>query len=74
MLNKDDKTWRSMLNKDDKTWRSMLNKDDETWRSMLNKDNKVGVFFMDFSKVFDTLNQNLLLYELKAYGLNTNTL
>ena len=52
----------------------MLNKDDETWRSMLNKDNKVGVFFMDFSKVFDTLNQNLLLYELKAYGLNTNTL
>ena len=39
----------------------------ETWRAMLNKDNKVELIIMDLSKVFDTLNHNLLLCKLKAY-------
>ena len=40
----------------------------ETWRGMLNKGNKVGAIIMDLYKAFDTLNHNLLLYKLKAYG------
>ena len=46
----------------------------ETRHTMLNKVNKVGPTVMDFSKVFDTLNHNLVLCELKAYGFNTNAL
>ena len=44
----------------------------ETRWSMLNKSNKVGAIGMDLSKVFDTLNHNLLC-KLKVYGFNTNT-
>ena len=46
----------------------------ETWRAMLNKGNKVGVIIMDLSKAFHTLNHNLLLCKLKAYGFNKNAL
>ena len=46
----------------------------ETWRAMLNKSNKVGAIIMDLSKAFDTLNHNLLLCKLKAYGFNKNAL
>ena len=46
----------------------------ETWRAMLNKGNKVGAIIMDLSKAFDTLNHNLLLCKLKAYGFNKNAL
>ena len=45
-----------------------------TWRAMLNKGNIVGVIIMDFSKAFDKLNHNLLLWKLKAYGFNKNAL
>ena len=44
----------------------------ETRWSMLNKSNKVGAIAMDLSKVFDTLNHNLLC-KLKVYGFDTNT-
>ena len=40
----------------------------ETWRAMLNKGKKVGAIIMDHYKAFDTLNHNLLLCKLKAYG------
>ena len=46
----------------------------ETWGAMLNKGNKVGAIKMDLSKAFDTLNHNLLLCKLKAYGFNKNAL
>ena len=46
----------------------------ETWRAMLNKGNKVGAIVMDLCKAFDTLNHNLLLCKLKAYGFNKNAL
>ena len=46
----------------------------ETWRTMLNKGNKVGAIRMDLSKAFDTLNYNLVLCKLKAYGFNKSDL
>ena len=44
----------------------------ETWRAMLNKGNKVGAIIVDLSKAFDTLNHNLFLCKLKAYGFYKN--
>ena len=41
----------------------------ETWRATLNKYNNIGL-----SKPFDTLNHNLPLCKLKAYGFNKNDL
>ena len=46
----------------------------ETLCAILNKGNKVGAIMMDLSKAFDTLNQNLLVCKLKAYGFNKNDL
>ena len=45
-----------------------------TWDSMLNKGNKIRSIVMDFSKTFETLNHDLLLCTLKAYGFDTNAL
>ena len=41
--------------------------------SMLNKRNKARAIVMNLSKAFDTLNHNLL-FKLKAYDFDTNTL
>ena len=41
---------------------------------MLNIGNKVGEIIMDLSKVFDTLDHNLLICKLKAYAFNKNVL
>ena len=41
---------------------------------MLNKGNKVGTIVIDPSKALDTLNHDLILYNLKAYGFDTNAL
>ena len=45
----------------------------ETWRSNLNCGNKIDALIMDFSKAFDTINQDLFLSKLKSYGFNENS-
>ena len=42
----------------------------ETWRSKLNCGNKIGALIINLSKSFDTINHDLFLSKLKAYGFN----
>ena len=44
----------------------------EPWKVKLNNGSKVGVIIMHLSKVFDSLNHDLLLAKLEAYGLDNN--
>ena len=37
-----------------------------------NIGHKVGVIYMDLSKIFDSLNNELLITKLKYYGLDQN--
>ena len=46
----------------------------ETWKNNLNRGNKVGALIMDLSKAFDTLNHDLILAKLEAYGFSKDAI
>ena len=46
----------------------------EKWKSGIDNGAYVSVLFMDLSKAFDTINHDLMLAKLKAYGFSTNAL
>ena len=45
----------------------------ESWKFRLNNGPKVGVIILDLFKAFDSMNHELLLTKLKAYGLDSNS-
>ena len=42
----------------------------ETWKKAIDTDHKVGVLFIDFKKVFDTVDHNILQHKLSAAGIS----
>ena len=46
----------------------------EKWKNILDKKEYGGAVLMDLSKGFDTLNHNLLMAKLHAYGFTTESL
>ena len=46
----------------------------EKWKRGINNGLYVSALFMDLSKAFDTINHDLMLAKLKAYGFSTDAL
>ena len=46
----------------------------ERWKQAIDKGKYISVMYMDLSKAFDTINRDLLLAKLRAYGFSTSTL
>ena len=46
----------------------------ETWKKVLDKGEYICAIYIDLSKTFDTLNQDLLIAKLLAYGFEIDTL
>ena len=46
----------------------------EPWKNVIDKGGTVSAIFMDLSKAFDTLNHNLLIAKLGAYGFRNDAL
>ena len=46
----------------------------EIWKKVLDKGEYICAVFMDLSKVFDTLNHDLFIVKLGAYGFETDAL
>ena len=46
----------------------------ERWKQAIDKGKYISVMYMDLSKAFDTINRDLLLATLRAYGFSTSTL
>ena len=59
--------------KDHNTQHSLL-KMLEKWKLFLDKGCNIGAIFMDLSKAFETLNNELLLAKLNAYGFSENAI
>ena len=46
----------------------------EIWKKVLDRGGYICAIFMDLSKAFDTVNHNLLIIKLRAYGLEKDAL